>query len=189
MLTRALTQNMYAYAEQRYDSQKAYGVHGGLICTPVSTLVACQFMKQVPLTEHTVRQCMVLAHRLYNERFARKGHMMLMVEDLLTLFPPERRYQEVAGCVADTSHQWEVEGMKVKPLLALLEEMRHSRTRCAAVITMNSHTEAYMFEKDGGTWHVFDPLPASMRTYAAPVSIERVLGHLPEKLQYSGIIL
>ena len=161
-------------------SQFEMGPYGARICTPVSLLIACQYLLQRTLTPEVVLRCMRSAHSLYAEHFASNEEPFAMVEEFLHVLPPTL-YQTtaVAGPICDTVTLVEVEDMQLLPLPQLLLKLRGGHCREAAVLTMHGHTCCLMFDGQGGA-SLFDPA----------VGVAGKMGELhPRPGEYSGVLL
>jgi hypothetical protein len=161
-------------------TQFEMGPYGARICTPVSLLIACQYLLRHALTPEVVLQCMRSAHSLYAEHFGTSKEPLPMVEEFLHVLPPTLyRATAVAGPTCFTETLVEVEDMQLLPLPQLLLKLRGGSSRVAAVLTMQGHTRCFMFDgQDDAT--LFDPA----------VGLACQLGELhPKPGEYSGVLL
>jgi len=159
--------------DEAYPSQTEWHPYGHLICTPVSLLVGATFLQtqrqnlKDVLSVPCVRNIMHLSHNLYRDHFAASG-LPLKIQELfpyisLKIF----KYTEVAGMAWSHQGLQEAEGMIIKPLLEMLEnivsESCAKGERVCLITTAEEHTVCYCVDEEGCLF-VFDPLPASMQS-------------------------
>ena len=169
---------------QRFRTQFEVGAYGGRICTPVSVLVACQFLLGRSLTEETVHKCMRVAHKLYEERFSMGAEALPMLEDVLPVLPSEEYASVfVAGPLQDTDDVPPVvEGLLLRPWLSLLSGLQQDPpARTAAVLTKRGHTRCFLFDPSASA-QVFDSGDGTLR----PLDLQRESGLVGE---FSGVLL
>ena len=169
---------------QKYKTQFEVGIYGGRICTPVSVLVACQFLLGRSLTVETVHECMCVAHKLYEERFSMGTEALPMLEDVLPVLPSEEYASVfVAGPLQDTDDVPQaVEGLLLRPWLSLLSGLQQDPpARTAAVLTKRGHTRCFLFDPTAQAL-VFDSGDGTLR----PLDLKRESGLVGE---FSGVLL